>query len=138
MEENNIQKNFNDINDIVVDDGSVKVPIRNKNGEELGVFYFRPTDVGIIDRFNDMAEEFDKITEPLESVNISADGTVDEKNEAEYAAMKEAEERLYAACDKVVGGNISEELFGKMLPFSPVIVRFYCEARTGKHRDGKK
>ena len=36
---------------IVVDDGSVRESIRNKHGDEIGVFYFRPTDVGMIDRY---------------------------------------------------------------------------------------
>jgi hypothetical protein len=112
---------------IVVDDGSVKVPIRNKQGDEIGVFVFRPTDIGIVDRFNAMASEFDKIVEPLESVNIRADGTVDEKNDAEFEALREAEAKLYAACDKLFGGNLSDAFFGTMHPFSPVNGRFYCE-----------
>lgn len=112
---------------IVVDDGSVKEVIRNKVGEEIGVFYFRPTDVGIIDRYNKVAGDFEKITAPLENVNINRDGTVDERNEAELAALKEAEARLYEACDYLFGGNLSEAFFGKMHPFSPVNGRFYCE-----------
>ena len=32
-------------NGIVVDDGGVEVPIRNKRGDEIGVFYFNPTDI---------------------------------------------------------------------------------------------
>ena len=119
--------NNNDNNFIVVDDGSVRIPIRNKQGEEIGVFSFRPTDMGMIDRYNAMADDFDNITAPLESVNINADGTVDENNEAEMTAMKEAETRLYAACDKLFGGNMSEAFFGKMHPFSPINGRFYCE-----------
>lgn len=115
------------INGIVVDDGSVKESILNKQGEEIGVFYFRPTDVGMIDRYNKMASDFDKITAPLEHVNINPDGTVDEKNEAEAAAMKEAVDRLYEACNYLFDGNFSEAFFGKMHPFSPVNGRFYCE-----------
>ena len=115
------------VNEIVIDDGSERIPIRNKQGEEIGVFYFRPTDIGMIERFNDLADGFDKITAPLENVNINPDGTVDEKNDAEYAAMKEAEDRLYAACDTLFGGNMSEAFFGKMHPFSPINGRFYCE-----------
>ncbi len=126
MAENmNKQKNF--VNEIVVDDGTIEVPIRNKMGEKTGVFFFRPTDIGIIDRFNEMADEFEQITAPLESVNINADGTADEKNDADFTALKEAETRLYAACDKLFGGNMSEAFFGKMHPFSPVNGRFYCE-----------
>lgn len=112
---------------IVVDDGSVRESIRNKHGDEIGVFYFRPTDIGIIDRYNKVAADFDKITAPLENVNINPDGTVDEKNEAEMAAMNEAEAKLFEACDFLFGGNMSEAFFGKMHPFSPVSGRFYCE-----------
>ena len=82
-------------NEIVVDDGSVRVPIRNKQGDEIGVFMFRPTDIGIVDRFNSMTAEFDKIVEPLENVNIRADGTVDEKNEAEFKCIKKDSDNGY-------------------------------------------
>lgn len=127
MAENSNQEIQQNPGGIVVDDGSVRVPVCNRQGEEIGVFFFRPTDIGIIDRFNEMAGEFDRITAPLESVSIKPDGTVDEKNDAEFAALREAENRLYAACDKLFGGNMSEAFFGKMHPFSPVGGRFYCE-----------
>lgn len=124
MAENIKNQNFTGI---VVDDGSVRESILNKHGEEIGVFYFRPTDVGMIDRYNRMAADFDKITAPLENVNINPDGSVDEKNEAEMAAMEEAVKRLYDACNYLFDGNFSEAFFGKMHPFSPVNGRFYCE-----------
>ena len=109
-----VQQNFNEI---IIDDGSVKVPIRNKHGEQIGEFSFRPTDIGIVDRFNSVAAEFDKIVEPLESVNIKPDGTVDEQNEAEFAALREAEKRLYTASR---------------------VERYTHGYRTGKHKGGKK
>lgn len=124
MAENIKNQNFTGV---VVDDGSVRESILNKHGEEIGVFYFRPTDVGMIDRYNKMAADFDKITAPLENVNINPDGSVDEKNEAEMAAMEEAVKRLYDACNYLFDGNFSEAFFGKMHPFSPVNGRFYCE-----------
>ena len=34
-------KNNQNFTGIVVDDGSVRESIRNKHGEEIGVFYFR-------------------------------------------------------------------------------------------------
>lgn len=124
MAENIKNQNFTGI---VVDDGSVRESIRNKHGEEIGVFYFRPTDVGIIDRYNKIAADFEKITAPLENVNINPDGTVDEKDEAEQAAMQEATKRLYDACNFLFDGNFAEAFFGSMHPFSPVNGRFYCE-----------
>lgn len=124
MADNNVvQQNIN----ITVDDGSIRVPILNKFGTEIGVFFVRPTDIGIIDRWNKVANDFDNITAPLENVNINPDGTADEKNEAEQAALKEAEKRLYDACDYLFDGNMSEAFFGKMHPFSPVNGHFYCE-----------
>lgn len=112
---------------IVVDDGSVRESIKNQYGEEIGVFCFRPTDIGIIDRFNKVAADFDKITEPLEHINIRVDGTADEENQAEAEAVKEATKKLYEACNYLFGGNMAEAFFGKMHPFSPVNGRFYCE-----------
>lgn len=122
-----MEENKRNSMNIVIDDGSVEVPIKNKLGKVIGVFCFRPTDIGIIDRFNSLADDFDSVIAPLESVNINSDGTVDEKNEAEYAAMQEAEKLLYAACNKLFGGNMSEAFFGKMHPFSPIGGKFYCE-----------
>lgn len=114
-------------NGITVDDGSIEVPIRNLQNNIIGSFVFRPTDIGIIERYNKVVGEFDRITEPLESVNINPDGTVDEKDAAEMAAMKEAERRLYDACNYLFGGNFAEAFFGTMHPFSPIKGHFYCE-----------
>ena len=115
------------VNEIVIDDGSVKVAIRNKQGDEIGTFYFRPTDIGIVDRFNRLAASFDEITKPLESVSLAPDGTASDRSGADTEALQQAERRLYAACDELFGGNMSEAFFGKMHPFSPINGRFYCE-----------
>lgn len=112
---------------IVVDDGSRRVPIKNTQGEEIGVFYFRPTDVGIIERYNAMLDKWDDIVEPLRGVDISATGEADSDDPAQIAALKEAEKRLFEAVDYMFGGNMSEAFFGKMHPFSPVGGRFYAE-----------
>ena len=100
---------------IVIDDGSQRIPIENMNGDEIGVFYFHPTDVGIIERYNETMSKFDEIVAPLEEININADGT-----------------GLYEACDYIFGGNMSEAFFGKMHPFSPVGGLFYCESALNK------
>ena len=117
----------NIMTEIVIDDGSVEVPIKNRQGAQIGVFYFRPTDIGFIDRYNKIIGKFDEITAPLENVNIKPDGTADEEEQAETEALHEAEKRLYEACDYMFDGNMSEAFFGSMNPFSPVGGRFYCE-----------
>ena len=113
--------------EIVVDDGSQRVSIKNTYGDEIGVFYFRPTDFGIIERYNNLVSTFEHITEPLESVNIGVDGEAEGNTQAEADALKEAKERLYEAVNKLLGGNVAEAFFGTMHPFSPVNGRFYCE-----------
>ena len=113
--------------EIVVDDGLLEVPIKNKQGEQIGLFRFAPTDIGLIDRYNELVDKFDDITAPLESININPDGSTDEDNAAAVEAMNEAKRRLYEACDYMFGGNMSEAFFGTVHPFSPVNGYFYCE-----------
>lgn len=114
--------------EISVDDGTVRVPVKNKQGKEIGVFYFRPTDINIIKRYNEVIDKFDNIVAPLENVDISSDGTAQDVNDlAAIEALKDAEKRLFEATDYLFGGNMSEAFFGKMNPFSPVNGHFYCE-----------
>lgn len=46
-----------DTMEIVVDDGMRDVRIRNLKGEQIGLFKFRPTDMGIIDRYNKLVKD---------------------------------------------------------------------------------
>ena len=113
---------------ILIDDGSQRVSIENKYGKEIGVFYFRPTDLGIIERYNSMVDNFEYITEPLESVNIGPDGEVDSNSKTELEALESAKKRLYDAVNKLLGEeDAAEAFFGVMHPFSPVNGKFYCE-----------
>ena len=112
---------------IVVDDGSRRVPICNTSGEEIGAFTVHPTDIGIIQRYNELAGDFDRIVEPLEAVN-GDDGTPDDISDPKYAeALNEAGRRLYGAVDRLLGcEGAADAFFGKMNPFSPVDGEFYC------------
>ena len=109
---------------IIVDDGSRRVPIQNTEGEEIGSFRFHPTDVGIIQRFNAVAERFDDIVAPLDG--LGDDGA--EITDAKYAeALDEASARLYSAVNGLLGSDdAAEAFFGRMNPFSPVDGEFYC------------
>lgn len=105
---------------IVVDDGFQRVPITNKYGDEVGVFYFNPTDIGIVERYNRLAEKFDSITEPLQDVDANDESS-------EIKGLDEAKERLFEAVNELFGGNAAEAFFGKVHPFSPIDGKFYCE-----------
>lgn len=152
---------------VVVDTGMEAVEICNLQGEVIGTLHFRPADMGIIDRWNDLVRDFSKVTEPLEQISESDD------EDGAISALAEAKSRLCAALDAVFDGNVSEAFFSKVHPFALVNGRFFCEnvmdavtaymgqrfqaefdrvnrqqnasmaaytrgARTGKHRNGKK
>lgn len=154
-------------NFIVVDDGAERVPIRNTLGEEIGVFYFNPTDVGIVKRFQEVAGKFSDVASPLSEIDINPDGTTN--TESERIALEKAEQKLFELVNYLFGGDCAGAFFGKMNPFSPVGGKFYAENvlnsvsayiskrfqtetervsqrvdkythgyRTGKHKDGKK
>ena len=54
---------------IKVDDGYRRIPITNMYDEEIGVFYFNPTDLGIIERYNKMAQTFDSVLDPIQALD---------------------------------------------------------------------
>ena len=123
----NIEKTTNTAAlNITVDDGMRAVPITNNLGVEIGKFYFRPTDIGIIDRYNEIIEKVPDVFKPLENVNIKSDGTAGSDDEMQI--LKESETKLYELCDYLFNGNLSEAFFGSMHPFSPLESgMFYCE-----------
>lgn len=119
------KKNF----EIVVDDGSIEVPIYNTLKEQIGLFRFRPTDFNIIKRYREIAEKFSEVTEPLVDANIDTNGEgADEKS---VMIIDEAQKKLFELVDYLFDGNAAEAFFGKMNPFSPVGGKFYCEQALG-------
>lgn len=113
---------------VVVDDGTEEVEIRNQRGDKIGVLVFRPADMGIIDRWNEMAKDFDRIIEPLEKADINQDGTANESDVRGIEALEEASRRLCEALDRAFDGNVSEAFFGGRHPFAIASGgRFYCE-----------
>lgn len=113
---------------IVVDDGTERVPIRNKFGDEIGVFFVRPTDLGLAERYNDFARNFASIIKPVEGVDLNSDGTAKNPgDEQALAILNGAKTRLSDALNKMFDGNFAEAFFGRMHPFSIIGGRFYCE-----------
>ena len=155
------------VEELVVDDGSITVPIKNTIGEQIGEFRFRPTDFNIVKRYNEVSERFSSVIEPLTNANIEPDGKG--SDEESMKLLDEAEERLFDLVDYLFDGNMAEAFFGKMHAFSIIDGKFYAENvlnvvgdfiarkfdseikkvsarvekythgyRTGKHKNGKK
>lgn len=111
---------------IQVDDGFQKIPIKNLYGDEVGVFYFNPTDMGIIQRYNEFANSFDYIVEPLEGLSGTTNDDAGGNTTVQEKALNEATERLYEAVNKLFNGDMAGAFFGKVHPFSLVDGEFYC------------
>ena len=108
---------------IKVDDGRRRVPITNIYGDEVGVFYFNPTDTKIINRYNEFTKSLDYVFEPFESLSDSGD----ENNSDVENALSEAESRLNEAVNKLFGGDAAGAFFGSIPPFSATEGVFYFE-----------
>lgn len=111
--------------ELVVDDGSIEVPIKNNIGDVIGVFRFRPTDFNIVKRYNEIADRFGEVVKPLIDANINENG--EGEDEESIKILFEAENKLFELVDYMLDGNMAEAFFGKMNPFSPVGGKFYCE-----------
>lgn len=110
---------------LVIDDGFVRVPVVNLYGEETGEFYFQPTDIGIVNRFNESMDKFDDVLAPLAKAAEAEDA--DGEAEATIEALNEARDRLFKLLDYIFNTNTGESLFKNTHPFSPVAGKFYCE-----------
>lgn len=91
------------VNDIVVDDGSKTYSIKNKQGEYLGEFRFRPTDTNIVSRYKEVVDFFNNFKTPS--------GTAEE-------AVREAEREVVEKIDYLIGGDSKNSFFSILGPFS--------------------
>lgn len=89
-------------NDIIIDDGSKVYNIKNKRGEILGKFTFRPSDTNIVNRYEEVAEFFNSFKMP------------EETDQATKVAEKEMTEKM----SYLIGGDAGEAFFSIMGPFS--------------------
>ena len=89
-------------NDIIIDDGSKVYNIKNKRGEILGKFTFRPSDTNIVNRYEEVAEFFNSFKMPKETDQ----------------AIKVAEKEMTEKMSYLIGGDAGEAFFSIMGPFS--------------------
>ena len=115
----NVNKNV-----AVIDDGTWEIPVKNKFGMEICKIYFRPADLSIIDRYNNMMEGFDQMIEPLKNLSLNNDGTA--TFEKDWQVLKQVEEDLKDKINKLFGMQDADKLFENGSPFSAVIGAFYC------------
>ena len=89
-------------NDIIIDDGSKIYNIKNKRGEILGKFTFRPSDTNIVNRYEEVAEFFNSFKMPEDTDQ----------------AIKVAEKEMTEKMSYLIGGDAGEAFFSIAGPFS--------------------
>lgn len=89
-------------NDIIIDDGSKVYNIKNKRGEILGKFTFRPSDTNIVNRYEEVIEFFNSFKMPEDTDQ----------------AIKVAEKEMTEKMSYLIGGDAGEAFFTIMGPFS--------------------
>jgi len=114
---------------VVVNDGRRKVTIKNQNGDVIGSFRFNPTDVNIVNRYNESVSKFEDIVKPLSNYDIKANGEGDGMEAV--SALDEAEAKLIDLMDYILDGQFGKAFFSKTHAFAGVEdgddVKFYCE-----------
>lgn len=89
-------------NDIIIDDGSKVYDIKNKRGEILGKFTFRPSDTNIVNRYEEVVEFFNSFKMPEDTEQV----------------IKVAEKEMTEKMSYLIGGDAGEAFFSIMGPFS--------------------
>ena len=94
-------------NDIVIDDGSRVYNIKNKRGETLGRFTFVPSDIGIVERYDHAVKTFEELQVYLES------GEDDDKKKITVAQNK-----MIVEINQLFNADVAETFFKITGPFS--------------------
>jgi len=93
-------------NDIIIDDGSKSYNIKNKTGDILGEFKFRPADTNIVRRYEEAVKSLEDLKEPT-----------GENNEEKMMAMEDA---IVKQIDYLINASSKEAFFTIMGPLSPL------------------
>lgn len=108
-----------------LDDGTREYVVQNNYGEEICKLHFRPGDISLLQRYEDMKNTLADAFKPLEQLDIKADGTA--ADEAGINALQEADKLLRAALSELLDSKDIGDIFKKRSPFSSVGGRFFCE-----------
>lgn len=114
---------------VVINDGRRKVTIKNQNGDVIGSFRFNPTDINIVNRYNESADKFADVVRPLSDYDINAQGEGEGTEAAEV--LNQAEAKLVELMNYILDGDFGKAFFSKTHAFAGVEdgdeVKFYCE-----------
>ena len=123
MDENKIIKTDEDV--IVVEEGYKLIKIQNELGEQVGVFRFNPTDINIVNRYNEIAPKFQEALKGVENAGVDENGEGTDEESIEI--LNEAEEKIIELLDYMTKSDSRSAFFSRTHMFTPVGGNFYCE-----------
>jgi hypothetical protein len=109
---------------VIIDDGTQQIPILNKFGKKICDIYIRPADIAILDRYQALMKDFDRIVEPLQDLDINADGTA--SFDQDWKVLKEVEKQVKRKIDELFDMEEADAIFATRNPFSSVGGEFFC------------
>lgn len=95
-------------NNIIIDDGTKTYNIKNKRGQMLGKFTFRPSDTNIIDRYEEVAKFYESYQMP--------EKTGDPEKDVEN--IRKAEKEIVEKISYLVDADAKESFFGILGAFT--------------------
>lgn len=110
-----------------VDDGTREVTLVNTYGKVICKIHFRTGELAIMDRFNALVDDMPKIIEPLNRININADGSTEENDNRSWAVLKQVEGTLKQRINTLLDMDEAEEIFKTRSPFSSIGGVFFVE-----------
>ena len=112
-------------NIFVLDDGTKEITVENKFHEEICKIHIRGGDISILDRYNDLVKDFDKMVAPLAEIKLKNDGTtsMDDDWKIVKSVEKQFIDRINTLFDMKDAGN----LFKTRNAFSTIGGVFYVE-----------
>lgn len=111
-------------NVVVIDDGTREYTIQNQFGAEICKVHFRPADFSIVDRYNAMMKDFDKIVEPLKDLSLRNDGTA--AFDKDWVTLKKVESDVIEKIAGLFGMDDAKGIFAERNAFSSIGGEFYC------------
>lgn len=110
---------------IIIDDGTREVPVCNMFGETICTLRFRPADISIMDRFEQLQQHIGETLKPLEGISIKNDGTAEDADG--WRTLKGVEAGLIKQLNALLDTTDAAAIFAKRNPFSAVGGKFFCQ-----------
>lgn len=112
-------------NVFVVDDGTREIKLENTFHEEICTLRLRLSDIGIVDRYNDMVNHFQETIASLKDISFNADGTASFMQD--WDLLKRVEKEVIDQINVLFDFKDAEKIFKTRNAFSSVNGKFFVE-----------